>query len=70
MKRWFSEDSDIRQDVSIGLEILQFTKEHRVKSVVSIDRIIGCPHEEGIDYEGKVARSALIGPTATAGRAT
>jgi len=22
------------------------------KSVVMTDRIIGCPHEEGIDYEG------------------
>ena len=26
--------------------------EARAKSVVMTDRIIGCPHEEGIDYEG------------------
>lgn len=54
MKRWFTEDSDIRHDQSIAREILQFTREYGVKSVVSMDRIIGCPHEEGIDYEGEV----------------
>jgi hypothetical protein len=25
-----------------------------VKTVAMTDRIIGCPHEEGIDYEGPV----------------
>ena len=27
-----------------------FIEQHDVKSVVLSDRIIGCPHEEGIDY--------------------
>jgi hypothetical protein len=25
---------------------------HGVKSVVMTDGIIGCPHEEGVDYQG------------------
>jgi len=31
------------------------------------DRIIGCPHEEGIDYEGSTCRIAHSGPGGTAG---
>ena len=55
LERWFSEDSDVRTDPTIGGEILAFIKAHGAKSVVTADRIIGCPHEEGIDYpEGQV----------------
>jgi hypothetical protein len=32
--------------------VLAFITEAGAKSVVMTDRIIGCPHEEGIDYEG------------------
>ena len=53
LRKWFSE-SDIRQNEDVGLEVMAFLKEHGVKSVVMTDRIIGCPHEEGIDYpDGK-----------------
>jgi hypothetical protein len=31
-------------------EIAAFLRENEVKSVVMVDAIIGCPHEEGIDY--------------------
>jgi hypothetical protein len=31
-----------------------FITEAGVKSVVIAERIIGCPHEEGIDYEGAI----------------
>jgi hypothetical protein len=55
MERWFSDESDVRTDPSIGSEILRFVQSHGVKSVVATDRIIGCPHEEGIDYpDGEV----------------
>ena len=55
LERWFSEDSDVRTDPTIGGEILTFIKAQGAKSVVTADRIIGCPHEEGIDYpEGQV----------------
>jgi hypothetical protein len=50
LERWFSEDCDVRSDRGIGNEMLEFIQRHGVKSVVMTDRIIGCPHEEGIDY--------------------
>jgi len=54
LERWFSQDSDIRSDIEIGQQIVAFIKKQNVKSVVVTDGIIGCPHEEGIDYpEGK-----------------
>ncbi len=27
--------------------------EHQVRSVAMADGIIGCPHQEGVDYEGE-----------------
>lgn len=54
LERWLFDEGDIRQDRPIHYEILGLIEEHQVKSVVMADRIIGCPHEEGIDYpEGK-----------------
>ena len=50
LQRWFSEDTDIRHDAGIEQEILAFILAHGAKSVAITDRIIGCPHEEGIDY--------------------
>ncbi len=50
LERWWSEDEDARYSASIGMEIIAFLQDHRVKSVVLADRIIGCPHEEGHDY--------------------
>jgi hypothetical protein len=54
LKCWFSEDTDVRNNPAIGEKILAFLKEHAAKSVIVTDGLIGCPHEEGIDYpEGK-----------------
>jgi len=54
LERWFSEDTDVRANPAVGEKVLAFLKEHAAKSVVVTDGIIGCPHEEGIDYpEGK-----------------
>jgi len=50
LKKWFSETDDLRTDEHIALQISAFLKEQNAKSVVMADRIIGCPHEEGIDY--------------------
>lgn len=53
-ERWFSEDMDVRENPDVGEKVVALIEEHAVKSVVVTDRIIGCPHEEGIDYpEGK-----------------
>jgi hypothetical protein len=50
MKRWFSQGRDIRYDPGVNREIVAFVEKYHVKSVAMVDRIIGCPHEEGIDY--------------------
>jgi hypothetical protein len=53
LRRWLSEgQADIRADNRVAEEVLAFVTEAGAKSIVMIDRIIGCPHEEGIDYEG------------------
>jgi hypothetical protein len=52
MRRWFAEAGDIRGDARVAEEVLAFIEATGVRSVVMTDRIIGCPHEEGIDYEG------------------
>jgi hypothetical protein len=55
LQRWFAEGGDVRTDPAIATEILQFVRDHGAKSIIATDRIIGCPHEEGIDYpEGEV----------------
>jgi len=55
LKRWFSTgNEDVRQDLDIGEQILAFLKPHAPRSTVMTDGIIGCPHEEGVDYpEGR-----------------
>jgi hypothetical protein len=50
LERWFAEDRDIRTDPVVASEILAFIQFHEAKSVVMTDNIIGCPHEEGVDY--------------------
>jgi hypothetical protein len=50
LQRWFSEHEDARADPGIARQIGEFIAAHAAKSVVLVDRIIGCPHEEGIDY--------------------
>ena len=50
LERWLSEQSDVRSDPDIAGQIAAFIETHAVRSVVLVDRIIGCPHEEGVDY--------------------
>ena len=52
LRRWFSEGADIRNDADVAEEALAFINAAEARSVIMADRIIGCPHEEGIDYEG------------------
>ncbi len=55
LERWFSDKSDVRTDPAIGQQVIEFIQSHEVLSVVATNRIIGCPHEEGVDYlEGQV----------------
>ncbi|RBW67012.1 hypothetical protein DS893_01170 [Vibrionales bacterium C3R12] len=49
MKKWFS-SSDIRNSELVLKEVLRFIDENNAMTVSMIEKIIGCPHEEGIDY--------------------
>lgn len=49
MKKWFSE-KDIRNSEKILGELLAFIEVNGAKSIAMLEKIIGCPHEEGIDY--------------------
>ncbi|UQA50972.1 hypothetical protein [Vibrio sp. ED002] len=49
MKKWFS-SSDIRKSEMVLKEVLEYIDENGVKTVGMLEVIIGCPHEEGIDY--------------------
>jgi hypothetical protein len=53
LQDWKVERGDIRADPEIAREIIEFIEKHEVRSVAMADRIIGCPHQEGIDYEGE-----------------
>ena len=48
LQRWTG--PNVVNDPRVRTEILAFIQEHEAKSVVMTDGIIGCPHEEGIDY--------------------
>jgi len=50
MRKWFSESTDVRRDPRIAQEVTAFLQEHRIQESVMADRILGCPHEEGVDY--------------------
>lgn len=52
MEKWFSDadNPDVRYSPALIRQILDFIEQHQAKSVAISGRIIGCPHEEGIDY--------------------
>lgn len=50
MKRWLVRSVDVRIDRAINIEILLFIRAYKVKRVAMAGKIIGCPHEEGVDY--------------------
>jgi hypothetical protein len=53
IRSWLLETGDVRRDPAIAAEILSFIEEHGALSVAMSDGIIGCPHQEGVDYEGE-----------------
>ena len=50
MDKWISDVSDVRYDETIGQQVLAFLRQHSVRTVVTGAGVLGCPHEEGIDY--------------------
>jgi hypothetical protein len=53
MRDWKVERGDVRTDPGIAREILEFIQEQGALSVAMTSGIIGCPHQEGIDYQGE-----------------
>jgi len=50
LEKWFSTTIDVRYDPEIKEKIIDFFEQYHIHRVVMTDRIIGCPHEEGVDY--------------------
>jgi Protein of unknown function (DUF1186)/SEC-C motif len=50
LHRWITQAGDVRQDSATAAAVKAFFRQHGVKHTVSSERIIGCPHEEGVDY--------------------
>ena len=54
MQKWYVEHGDVRNTLEIIEEVVGFLEEHGSRTVVMLDRIICCPHEEDTDYEGQI----------------
>jgi hypothetical protein len=52
IRKWTHASRDVRRDSKINSEIDAFIEEHSVASIALARRIVGCPHESEIDYEG------------------
>jgi hypothetical protein len=50
MRRWLFNGIDVREDPGITREIVEWVKSHGVTHSTIAEEIMGCPHEEGIDY--------------------
>ena len=60
--RYFDEAADVRFSISVQEDVLARIREHGVRTVILMEKIIGCPHEEGVDYPlGGIARGVRIG---------
>ena len=49
LRRWFADSGDVRNDKTFE-EIALFLRDNEVHSVAMTKEMMGCPHEEGIDY--------------------
>ena len=51
IQKWFSDTLDIRRSHLINKKIIAFLRTYQVYSVLMrADKLMGCPHEEAIDY--------------------
>ena len=50
MHKWTIASGDIRQDPVVAEAAASFIKSHYVMESISHGGILGCPHEEGVDY--------------------
>ena len=57
LERWYEDKLDVRVDPGIGDAVGAFLQIHGVRRVAVAEGIIGCPHEESIDFpEGEECR--------------
>jgi hypothetical protein len=52
MRDWHATEGDIRKNSAVAEQMLAFVAEHNALSVGIAPKILGCPHQQGIDYEG------------------
>jgi hypothetical protein len=50
LRKWFAESGDVRNNAATFEEIALFLPGHEVRTVAMTKGMMGCPHEEGIDY--------------------
>jgi hypothetical protein len=50
LERWYSDTADVRADPHITEAMVRFIEANEARTVLSQNAILGCPHEEGIDY--------------------
>ncbi|HKU96593.1 MAG TPA: hypothetical protein VJR58_15020 [Vineibacter sp.] len=50
LQRWFSERADVRHDSGVQRAMLAFIRAQGAQSIAMGEGIMGCPHEEGVDY--------------------
>jgi hypothetical protein len=50
MRTWTTHAVDVRHDPTLAASVADFLREYGVRHTVTSDRIMGCPHQEGIDY--------------------
>jgi hypothetical protein len=53
MRDWQIVHGDVRNKPEIATEMLAFMEGHGARSTVMSSGLMGCPHQEGIDYEGE-----------------
>jgi hypothetical protein len=53
MLDWSVETGDVRNDLAVLGELLGFIESQGALTVIIADGIMGCPHQEGIDYHGE-----------------
>jgi hypothetical protein len=45
-----AETGDLREDLWTGDQVVAFVEKHEALSVLVAQEILGCPHEEGVDF--------------------
>ena len=53
MHAWHSSGVDVRADRDIEDAVVELFQKEGVKSVTMVDGVSGCPHQQGVDYEGE-----------------